>query len=159
MTFGISMRAFYESLWMMQAVFPVMRQGGGGSIIALGSTYGHFTQRFIADYKAAKEAVKGLVLSAAQEWGPYNIRVNILEAALDSTEFQNYKAGHKARVDDAIAIVPMRRMGDPVRDIGGAAVFLASDDSRYLTGEIVHADGGEHLSAPVFEPRLLEEGC
>ena len=56
---------------------------------------------------------------------------------MDTREFQNYRAGHEAIVDDTIAILPMRRMGDPVRDIGGAAVFLASDDSQYLTGEIV----------------------
>jgi NAD(P)-dependent dehydrogenase (short-subunit alcohol dehydrogenase family) len=155
--FGTAMRAFHETLWMMQAVCPVMRQGGGGSIIALGSTYGHFAQRFIADYKAAKEAVRGLMLSAAHEWGPYNIRVNLLNVAIDTIEFQTYRSAHGAAVEETLACQPMRRMGDPVQDAGGAALFLASDDSRYLTGECLYADGGEHLSAPVFDPRVLQE--
>jgi NAD(P)-dependent dehydrogenase (short-subunit alcohol dehydrogenase family) len=45
----------------------------------------------------------------------------------------------------------MKRVGDPVRDIGGAAVFLASDDTRYLTGSMIFADGGAFLTTPIIE--------
>ncbi|GAA0332900.1 SDR family NAD(P)-dependent oxidoreductase [Sphingomonas oligophenolica] len=154
-SFAEAMRSFNEALFLMQAVYPVMRQAGGGSIIALGTTYGHFTQPYIADYIAAKEAIKAMVRSAAQEWGPFNIRVNLLEAAADTKEFQLYRTRRGAEeIDAALAMVPIPYRGDVVRDIGGAALFLASDDSRYITGEIIRADGGEHLATPVFEPDL-----
>lgn len=154
-SFSDAMRSFRETLLLMQAVFPGMRAGGGGSIIALGSTYGHFTQRYIADYIAAKEALKALVRSAAQEWGPFNIRVNLLEAAAETEEFRSFRARRGAEATEAkLALLPMPHRGDVERDIGGAALFLASDDSRYLTGEVIHADGGEHLATPVFEPDL-----
>ena len=129
-----------------------MQARGGGSIIALGSTYGFYTQRYIADYKAAKAALYGLVLSAAHEWGPFGIRANLLETAADTEEFRAFRSCREHEVATRLALLPLRRMGDIERDIGGAALFLASDDSRYLTGEVVHADGGEHLSVPVFEP-------
>lgn len=142
-----------QALYLMQAVFPIMRDAGRGSIIALGSTHGRYTQPGIADYLAAKEALKAIVRGAAQEWGPCNIRVNLLEAAAETEAFQAYRARRGAAVvDAALAGIPIPRRGDPVKDIGGAALFLASDDSRYLTGEIIRADGGEHLAAPVWHP-------
>lgn len=142
-----------QALFLMQAVFPIMRDAGRGSIIALGSTHGRYTQPGMADYLAAKEALKAIVRGAAQEWGPFNIRVNLLEAAAETEAFQAYRARRGAAVvDAALAGIPIPRRGDPVKDIGGAALFLASDDSRYLTGEIIRADGGEHLAAPVWQP-------
>lgn len=157
--FTEAFRPFNEARWLMQAVLPVMRDGGGGSIVVMGSRFGQFTQPYIADYLAAKEATRSLVLSAAQEWGPHNIRVNLLTAAADTDEFEAYRIRRgAAEVDAALAQVPMPYRGDPESDIGGAALYLSCDESRYLTGEIIHADGGEHLVAPVFEPRLALEG-
>jgi enoyl-[acyl-carrier-protein] reductase (NADH) len=46
----------------------------------------------------------------------------------------------------------MGRLGDPVEDIGGAAVFLAGDSANFINGEIVHADGGQHIAGPVLNP-------
>jgi NAD(P)-dependent dehydrogenase (short-subunit alcohol dehydrogenase family) len=149
---------YRATLWMMQAALPHMR-ARGGAIIALGSTRGHHAQRYIADYRAMSESIRALVVSAAQEWGPYGIRVNLLETAADTPEFRRYRADHVNAVDAAVAQLPLRRMGDPVQDIGGAALFLASDDSRYLTGEVIHADGGEHLCAPAIEPRPDQLGA
>ena len=151
-SFDTAMRAFNEALGLIQAVFPAMCASGGGSIIALGSTCGHHTHRFIADYKAAKEALKALVFSAAHEWAPFNIRANMLEAAADTDAFRHLEAIQGEAIAAQLAMLPMRRMGDVVHDIGGAALFLASDDARYLTGEVIHADGGEHLSSPVVDP-------
>ncbi|MDR7157267.1 3-oxoacyl-[acyl-carrier protein] reductase [Sphingobium xenophagum] len=153
--FDEAFRSFREAAVLLQATLPAMRAGGGGSIIALGSTYGQSTQPYIADYLAAKAALKSLVFSAAQEWGPFNIRANLLTAAADTEEFRKYRERRGAsEIDAGLEQLPMPYRGDVVRDIGGAALFLASDDSRYLTGEVIHADGGEHLATPLFEPGL-----
>lgn len=150
--FDLVQATLREATIMMQAASLPMRAVGGGSIIILGSTFGHYTQRFIAEYKASKAALLGLAISAAHEWGPWGIRVNILETAADTQDFRAFSAGREQEIADRLALLPMRRRGDIERDIAGAALFLASDDSRYLTGEVIHADGGEHLSSPVFEP-------
>ena len=93
----------------------------------------------------------GLARSIANEWGRYQIRANVLVPLADTSGYQTYRSRGADLVDWRLSKTPMRRAGDPVKDIGGAAVFLASDDTRYVTAQVVYADGGAFLSTPVIE--------
>jgi NAD(P)-dependent dehydrogenase (short-subunit alcohol dehydrogenase family) len=86
---------------------------------------------------------------AAREWGPHQIRVNCIcpNAMTAATERAIRQWDGFAEV--ILAATPLGRIGDPEDDIGGVALFLASDDSRYLTGMTLYADGGMFLCPPL----------
>ena len=139
---------FQATLWTMQAAFPIMRRQGGGRIINLGSRRGVWGAKQSADYNAAKEAVRGLSRTAAREWGPYNILVNVVCPAANSPGAEAYFAANPGMAAKILGSIPLRRMGDPVADIGGLVVGLASDDACFITGETFFADGGMNLKRP-----------
>jgi NAD(P)-dependent dehydrogenase (short-subunit alcohol dehydrogenase family) len=147
-------QGFYAALWAMRAVRPLMLANGGGRIVNLGSVYGENVAEYIGAYCAAAEALRALTRTAAQEWGADNILVNVLMPTVDSERFRAYREQHRESVDQILSLVALQRFGDPVEDIGGAAVYLASDDSRYITGYTLHADGGYHMAGPVYVPVL-----
>ncbi len=138
-------------LWMMQAVYPQMRRQQRGRIINLVAPLGDSLNRQIADAVATSEAVKSLTRSAAEEWGQYDILVNAIAAAADTEHFRRMRANAAEAVDALVAQSPMQRMGDPVEDIGGAVMLLVSDAGRFLTGHVIYADGGQHLTPTPFE--------
>ncbi|MDB5972450.1 MAG: putative short chain dehydrogenase [Hydrocarboniphaga sp.] len=145
-------QGFYSALWAMRALQPLMRANGGGRIVNLGSVYGENVAEYIGAYSAAAEALRALTRTAAQEWGADNILVNVLMPTVDDERFRAYHEQHSEHVDTTLPLVALQRFGDPVEDIGGAAVYLVSDDSRYLTGYTIHADGGYHMAGPVYVP-------
>lgn len=147
-------QGFYSALWAMRAVQPLMRANGGGRIINLGSVYGENVAEYIGTYAAAAEALRALTRTAAQEWGRHGILVNVLMPSVDDQRFRAYRERHADTVDKTLPLVALQRFGDPVEDIGGAALLLASDDGRYLTGYTLHADGGYHMAGPVYVPVL-----
>ncbi len=144
-------RCLFTAIWAMQAALPHLRERGG-RIINLGSVYGDNVHRFIADYDAATEALKGLTRSAAAEWGRYEILVNLLVATVDDEAWRDHAERHAEEVMPLLDLVPLRRMGDPEEDVGGAALFLASDLGSYINGHVIHADGGYHMAGPVYMP-------
>jgi NAD(P)-dependent dehydrogenase (short-subunit alcohol dehydrogenase family) len=135
----------YGTMWAMTAAFPHMRDQGGGRIINFGSLVGAQGDRFLIDYSAAKEAIRGLSRTAANEWGRWNILVNVICPIAATTAFARRVARDPGAALTAGANSPLGRMGDPEADIGGAALFLASDDSRFVTGNTLFVDGGAHL--------------
>jgi len=144
----------YGSLWAMQAVYPIMRDQGGGRIVNVGSGFGQSIHKLVGDYNAAKEAIHALTRTAACEWGPDNILVNSIVPLADTPAYQAYR---QARPDEAayrLTQNPMQRVGDPQRDIGGAVLFLVSPDTQFITGHVIFADGGGHLALPTVEPSL-----
>ncbi len=141
----------YGALWAMQGVFPFMKDGGG-SIICIFSPFGEYASRHVGDHMAGRWGAIGLARTAAHEWGRHQIRVHTLTPLADTPAFQAYRERDSANVDARVQDTALKRMGDPVEDIGGAAVFLASDDTRFLTGQMVYADGGDFMTTPVFEP-------
>jgi NAD(P)-dependent dehydrogenase (short-subunit alcohol dehydrogenase family) len=143
--FEVSLRVgLWSTLWMMQASFPHLRRQGSGSIVNFASVNGTMGVAYTADYNTAKEAIRGLTRSAAQDWGVFGIRVNCVEPnAL--TEAWGASAADPDALRARSALLPLRRIGDPEEDIAPAAVFLLSDDSRYVTGTTLHADGGTHI--------------
>ncbi|QGZ96154.1 SDR family NAD(P)-dependent oxidoreductase [Terricaulis silvestris] len=137
---------------MMQAAAPAMRARGGGRIILIGHRYGETVGEGIGAYNAAAYALVGLTRTAAIEWGKWGITTNLLLPFADTSELRAAREKRPKIIDLFTGQVPLRRAGDPVEDIGGAALFLASADSAFVNGQIVHADGGQHIAAPVLNP-------
>ena len=133
---------FLGTLYFMQASFAHMKERGG-SIINLGSREGIFGGVGMSVYAANKEAVRGLSRSVAREWGKYNIRVNVLCPAALSPAAVTYLDSHPDDAKYYLSQTALGRFGEPHRDIGPIAVFLASTDSGYLTGQTLNADGGQ----------------
>jgi NAD(P)-dependent dehydrogenase (short-subunit alcohol dehydrogenase family) len=130
------------TLLHMQAAFPHMKEKGG-SIINFGSKMGMLPIAGIASYAAAKEAIRGLTRSAAREWGRYRIRVNVLNPASLSDSGKAYFASRPEEFERLCRDVSLGYFGDAETEIGAAAVFLASDDGRYVTGQTINVDGGQ----------------
>ncbi len=142
------------ALGASQAVYPQMRRQGGGRIINVGSPYGATAHEAISDAVTADGALIALTRALGYEWARHNILVNFLQAgAADIPAFHDWRDQQEGdRVDRLIAAKPMPRLADPVGDIGGAAMFLVSDEGCFIVGHRIMADGGQHLSAAVFEP-------
>jgi NAD(P)-dependent dehydrogenase (short-subunit alcohol dehydrogenase family) len=130
------------TLYHMQAAFPHMKQRGG-SIINLGSREGVVGGFGFGIYAATKEGIRGLSRVAAREWGAHQIRVNVLNPAALSPAMVKFLEDYPEEAKGYIAALALGRFGDPETDIGPLAVFLASDESRYVTGQTINADGGQ----------------
>lgn len=125
----------------MQACFPHLKERGG-KVVNFGSGAGTEGLVGMATYGAAKEGVRGLSKVAAQEWGQYGITVNIV---VPNGISPAWKELEKTLTDDEREKMlerPIKRMGDPVDDVGRIIVFLSSPYSDYMTGRTLFADGG-----------------
>jgi NAD(P)-dependent dehydrogenase (short-subunit alcohol dehydrogenase family) len=138
----------------MNSAFPHMKARRWGRIINMCSLNGVNAHVGSADYNVGKEALRTLTRTAAREWAPFGICANILCPAATSAAFERFAATQPTLAAEAVANNPMKRLGDPVSDIGGAAVFLASDDARYVTGNTLFVDGGAHISGIPWAPAL-----
>jgi NAD(P)-dependent dehydrogenase (short-subunit alcohol dehydrogenase family) len=134
------------TLWGMKAVFPSMKDRGG-KIINFGSSLGQIGGEGTAAYNATKEAIRALSRTAAREWGKYKINVNVINPAVMTDAMLGYLNAHPEQAEAMLGQVPLRRWGDPVKDAGGLAVFLASSDADYLTGMTFQLDGGGSMHA------------
>jgi NAD(P)-dependent dehydrogenase (short-subunit alcohol dehydrogenase family) len=135
--------AFLGSLQLMQLCFPHMRDQGGGSIINMGSSYGIRCEPGFLAYASSKESIRVLTKTAAREWGQHKIRVNtILPSALTPKSIWYLKESNS--YDSELAKVAMGRFGT-ADDIAPTAVFLASDESSYVTGQTIGVDGGSTM--------------
>lgn len=128
-------------LWLAGMTLEGMAQRGGGSFILVGSIGGLLANTVIGAYGMSKAAGHHLVRNLAAEWGPRNVRVNAIAPGLVKTEFARALWEDEKRVAERIQATPLRRLGEP-RDIGGIAVFLASEAAAFITGQCIVADGG-----------------
>jgi len=133
------------TLWAMKAVFPHMK-GRGGKIINFGSQAGQVGTWGFSGYGAAKEGIRALSRSAAREWGQHNINVNVINPSVLSDALVELEKNQPEMMKAALGSIPMGRWGDPVKDAGGLAIFLASNASDYLTGMTFMLDGGQYMS-------------
>lgn len=146
--FDYSLRTgFYASFWTMRAAFESLR-ANQGSVINLVSLDGIAGKPMLSDYDVAKEAIRGLSRVAAREWGEFGIRVNCIAPSAVTPVYENSARQWPGFADAVINATPLRRVGDPVEDIGGVALFLATSDSQYVTGMTLYADGGVFLAPP-----------
>jgi NAD(P)-dependent dehydrogenase (short-subunit alcohol dehydrogenase family) len=128
----------------MMAALPLLKVNGG-SIINFGSREGIFGGAGHVLYGANKEGIRGLTRGAAREWGKYKIRVNVICPAALSPGAIKYFAENPEQEAFFLKEVALGYFGDPEQDIGPAALFLASDDSRYVTGQTLNVDGGQMM--------------
>lgn len=114
----------------------IMAKQGGGSIINMSSGGATRAHRAFTAYDATKGGIEALTRAMALDLGPYNIRVNALMPGSIDTSGLGLE-DRQLRGEN----VPLGRIGEPV-DMTGAALFLASDDAAYITGDIIKVDGG-----------------
>jgi 3-oxoacyl-[acyl-carrier protein] reductase len=126
-----------------QAAVKLMREGG--SVINIGSLAALMPTAHGSIYSASKAAVNNISISLSKELGPKQIRVNALNPGLVITEGLEAAGFMKGeRYDAAVKGTPLGRAGRP-DDIGKIAVFLASDESYWITGQLIQAAGGVTL--------------
>lgn len=126
----------------VKTALPLMRRSGGGSIVNLSSIAGTLGIHGLSAYAAAKGGVRTMTKTIAIEGAPDNIRCNSIHPGMIWTNMMKQAAVSAEAVKDALmAAIPLRRMGEP-DDIANAVLFLASDESRYITGIELYVDGG-----------------
>jgi 3-oxoacyl-[acyl-carrier protein] reductase len=127
-----------------QAVAPVMRERGGGTILVTASIIARRPRAGLAAYVAAKSGVTGLARALALELAPDRIRVNVINPGPARTPM--LARFGLADDDDAVGeALPLGRLVEP-DEIAGAAVYLASDEAAAVTGAVFNVDGGRDLA-------------
>jgi 3-oxoacyl-[acyl-carrier protein] reductase len=132
-----------KGVWLaMCSVVPAMREQGGGTIVNMASAVFNAGQIDFLHYVATKAAVIGITRSAARELGEFNIRVNCIlpgyvETATESADLRPDPARLAQRMQSQI----IKRPADP-DDVVGVGLFLASEQSKYMTGQSINIDGG-----------------
>jgi NAD(P)-dependent dehydrogenase (short-subunit alcohol dehydrogenase family) len=130
------------TLLSMKHELRVMTPQGSGSIVNISSTYGHEGARGASVYAGSKHAVEGMTKSAALEVAGSGVRVNAVAPGPTETGMLNRFTGAPERKAALAAGVPLGRIGQP-KEIAQAIVFLASDATSFVTGQIVTVDGGK----------------
>ena len=131
----------------LKAAIPALEKRGGGSIIITSSVAGLMGAPRMAPYNTSKHAVIGMMKSAAKECASMNIRVNTVNPSQVETRMmrsieEGFAPGEAEDIHQQMrASIPMGRYAEP-EDIAKLMVFLASDDSAFITGSVYTADGG-----------------
>ena len=152
---GITIEQWHEVLdvnltgtfHLCQVVLPGMVEAGWGRIVNISSSSTHGGQPYLSGYVAAKSAVIGLTKSLALEHGKDGITVNTIPPGFIDTPMLQADAERgrlgPGGVEEAVARTPVRRIGEP-EDVANACVFLCSDESSYITGQVVGVNGGRN---------------
>ncbi len=134
-----------SALGFAQKTWHAWQKDNGGAIVNIASVAGIEPSPFIAAYGVSKAALINLTQQLAHEFAP-KVRVNAIAPAVVKTKFA--QALYEGREEEAAASYPLGRLGVP-SDIGGAAAFLTSDQSDWVTGQTLVVDGGIFLNAGV----------
>ena len=126
--------------FLSQAVARVMKGKGGGKIINVASVAG-ITPDILPIYSISKAGVIMATKVMAQQWAPYNIRVNAIAPGLTKTRFSEALWKNPDILKMAMTRTPLARPADP-EEMVGAMIYLASDTSSYVTGQVIAIDGG-----------------
>lgn len=146
---GVARKVFetnvISALGFAQKTWHAWQKDNGGAIVNIASVAGIAPSPFIAAYGVSKAALINLTQQLAHEFAP-KVRVNAIAPAVVKTKFA--QALYEGREAEAAAAYPLGRLGVP-SDIGGAAAFLTSDQSDWVTGQTLVVDGGIFLNAGV----------
>ena len=130
--------------WLINMVSPSMKESGGGSIMITSSIAAFDASETLGTYSISKLAVLGLVRNYASELGPSNIRVNAICPGLVKTDFSKLLWDNPDAEKATSQRMPLRRLGE-ADDFKGVAVFLASDESSFMTGQALTICGGASM--------------
>ncbi len=119
-------------------------QGGPGSIVLMSSGAGRFPHPHLWAYGVAKAGICFLTKTAAEELGPFDIRVNAVAPGIIDDELMSFITAGGPLLDDYLAQMPLGRVGT-VEDVAAAVSWLIGPDSSFITGETLGVDGGHHL--------------
>jgi NAD(P)-dependent dehydrogenase (short-subunit alcohol dehydrogenase family) len=131
--------------WLCQMALPHIAEAGGGSVIIVSSIGGLRGSATLGTYAISKAADLQLARNLAVEWGTRNITVNCIAPGLVRTDFARALWEDPDRLARTLKASPLGRIGEPA-DIAGAAVFLAAPAGRFVTGQVLVADGGVTIS-------------
>jgi 3alpha(or 20beta)-hydroxysteroid dehydrogenase len=138
----------------MQLCAPVIRDCGGGSIINVSSTAG-LSAHYDAAYSASKWGLRGITKSAAVEFAPWLIRVNSIHPGfISGTSFS--VQGAPGQAEAGRRSIPMERRGTP-EECADLVLFLASDESTYITGSEISIDGGYNAGSTMWMRNQMRE--
>ncbi|MFF2850308.1 SDR family NAD(P)-dependent oxidoreductase [Streptomyces sp. NPDC058001] len=138
----------YGTVHTNSAAYAVMREAGAGAIINFGSESGLTAELHNAVYGSTKAAVHTWTRSVAREWGPSGVRVNAVLPYVVTPMYEQFRKAlspeELAAHDQATAEqIPLGgKFGDPAKDLAPVMVFLASDASHFITGQLIPVDGG-----------------
>jgi 3-oxoacyl-[acyl-carrier protein] reductase len=130
--------------FITNAVVPVMKKQMSGKIINISSTAGQRGEAEHSHYAASKGGMISFTKAIATELGPYNINVNSVAPGWVDTDLNNEVFADKVYKEQERKKIPLQRIPTP-EDIAGPVLFLASDLSRHITGEILNVNGGSVL--------------
>jgi 3-oxoacyl-[acyl-carrier protein] reductase len=136
--FAVNVRSPF---FLIQQMLPIL--GNGGSIVFVSSLAARAAVGALSAYAATKGAVDTLVKHFAAALGPRGIRVNAVAPGVVETDMSNFTKTDAGR-DSTLSMQALQRLAQP-EDIGAVIAFLASDDSRWITGDTVRVDGGSKL--------------
>jgi NAD(P)-dependent dehydrogenase (short-subunit alcohol dehydrogenase family) len=130
--------------WLINMVAPEMIERKDGSIIIVSSIGGLRASPVIGAYNISKAADFQLARNLAAEFGPHQVRVNCIAPGLIRTDFARALWENPQTLKLVTDLTPMKRIGEP-EEIAGAAVFLASPASTFMTGQAIVVDGGSTI--------------
>jgi NAD(P)-dependent dehydrogenase (short-subunit alcohol dehydrogenase family) len=131
------------------AVLPSMLAAGSGSIISISSISGLRGAPRRAVYAASKAALDGMTRALAMEYGPRGIRANSVAPGVVETAMWTDHLAKPGVADAVLGVIPTRRVSTP-EEVADTVLFLASDASRAITGEVIAADGGMHATVNLW---------
>ena len=134
-----------SNLWLCQLAMPAMAERRNGCVILVSSIAAVRATTTLGAYAISKAADVSLIRCLALEYGPKNVRVNAILPGLVKTDFARALWEDPERLKRVENQTPLRRIGDP-KDIGGVAVFLASEAAAFITGQAIIADGGDTIA-------------
>ncbi len=140
--------------WAMKTVFPHMRAAGYGRVVNICSLNGVNAHMGSVHYNSTKEALRSLTRTAAREWAAFGITANVICPGAKTAAFRMFEQMAPDVARESEAANPMGHLGDPEADIAPVALFLATEDSQYITGNTLFADGGSHINGAVWAPDL-----
>ena len=133
-----------SNLWLAQMTVPDMVEKGAGSMMFTSSIGAFKPSEMLGTYGMSKLALIGLVRNLAAEFGPKGVRFNAICPGLVRTDFARELWDNPKVAEQIMNDIPLRRLGEP-EDFKGLAVFLASDASRYMTGQALTVCGGSNM--------------
>ena len=138
--FDINLRGTFL---ISQLIFSEMKKQGTGKIINLASIGGQIGGPLAVHYAVSKAAIIGLTRSLSNVCAPYNIQVNAISPGLVATEMTKDEL-QSANGQKKVKSIPLQRIADPT-EIATVALFLASEDANYITGQTINVNGGMYL--------------